>query len=103
MIAPATNAPWNPVTSALACDDPPAIAWLVRDVAIVDSAAIPSAPPICCDVLMRPEARPASAASMPASAAIEIGTKENPRPTATSRKPGSRSPRYDPPTETCVK
>ena len=92
-ITPATNAPWKPLTSADACDEPPAIASLVRDVAIVDSAAIPSAPPICCYVLMRPDAKPASAGWMPASAAIEIGTNEKPRPTAISRNPGNRSPR----------
>ena len=79
------------------------MAFSVRVVAIVDSAAIPSAPPICCDVLIRPEARPASAACTPASAAIEIGTNAKPMPTATSRKPGSRSVTYEPPTETCVK
>src|SRR6266699_1725752 len=83
------------VPSASACE--------VRDVAIVDSTAMPSAPPICCVVLNRPDARPASAWRTPASAAIEIGTKEKPRPTPTSRKPGSRSLRYVPWTETCVK
>jgi hypothetical protein len=40
------------------------------------SAAIPSAPPICCDVLISPDARSASDGCTPASAAIEIGTKE---------------------------
>src|SRR6266508_2204623 len=74
MITPARNAPWKPVTKAAACVDPPATASSVRDVAIVDSAAIPNAPPICCDVLIRPDASPASAGSIPASAAIEIGT-----------------------------
>ena len=60
-IAPARNAPWKPVTSADAFVDPVVSASVVRVVAIVDSAAIPSAPPICCDVLINPEARPASA------------------------------------------
>ena len=64
---------------------------------------MPSAPPICCDVLISPEASPASFAGTPASAAIEMGTNENPMPNAITRKPGSRSPRYEPPTETCVK
>src|SRR6266508_4959696 len=68
----------------------------------VQTCALPISP-ICCDVLIRPEASPASAGTTPASAAIEIGTNEKPRPTAISRKPGSRSPRYDPPTDTCVK
>ena len=75
----------------------------MREVAIVDSAAMPSAPPICCEVLISPDARPASAGCTPARAAIEIGTNEKPIPSPTSRKPGSRSPTYEPPTETCVK
>jgi hypothetical protein len=44
-------------------------------------------------MLISPEASPASAGCTPASAAIEIGTNEKPSPTATSRKPGRRSPR----------
>ena len=72
-------------------------------IAIVESTAMPSAPPICCDVLISPDASPASACLTPASAAIEIGTNENASPTPMSRKPGSRSPRYEPSTETCVK
>ena len=52
---------------------------------------MPSAPPICCDVLISPDASPASAGCTPASAAIEIGTNEKPRPTPISRKPGNRS------------
>ncbi len=91
------------MTSAEPCEAPPANASLVRDVAIVDSAAMPSAPPICCDVLISPDASPASVGCTPASAAIEIGTNENPRPTATNRKPGSRPVTYEPPTDTCVK
>ena len=63
----------------------------VRVVAMVESAAIPSAPPICCDVLMRPDASPASAGSTPARAAIVIGTNEKPIPTPMSRNPGRRS------------
>src|SRR3954454_3824929 len=102
-IAPARNAPWKPVTSADAFVEPVATASVARVVAIVDSAAIPSAPPICCDVLIKPDAKPASAGWMPASAAIEIGTNEKPRPTATSRNPGNRSPRYEPCTDTWVK
>ena len=39
----------------------------------------------------------------PARAAIETGTNEKPIPTPIRMKPGSRSPRYEPPTETCVK
>ena len=58
--APARNAAEKPSTAACACAVPDAIASDVRDVAIVESAAMPSAPPICCDVLIRPDARPAS-------------------------------------------
>ena len=93
----------KPETSAGCSALPAATLSLVRVVAIVDRIAIPSAPPICCDVLIRPEASPASDGWTPASAAIEIGTNEKPIPSATSRKPGSRSPRYVPCTETCVK
>src|SRR5207248_2946691 len=103
MPTPTMNAPVKPWTSADGTTLPEAIASAVRDVAIVDSAAMPSAPPICCDVLNRPDARPASAGPTPASAAIEIGTNEKPSPTPTSRNPGRRSPRYDPCTDTCVK
>ena len=71
MIAPATKAAVNPSTSALGTAVPEASASSVRELAIVDSAAIPSAPPICCDVLIRPDARPASDGATPASAAIE--------------------------------
>ena len=63
---------------------------------------MPTAPPICCDVLISPDARPASACCTPASAAIEIGTKQSAMPNAMIRKPGSRSATYEPPTETCV-
>ena len=51
---------------------------------------MPSAPPICCEVLSSPDASPASAGCTPASAAIEIGTNEKPSPTAISRKPGKQ-------------
>ena len=53
---------------------------------------MPSAPPICCEVLISPDASPASAGCTPASAAIEIGTNEKPMPTPMIRKPGNRSP-----------
>src|SRR5262245_22853128 len=95
--APApTNAAWKPSVSATGKALPEATASEVVDVAIDVSAAIPSAPPICWDVLNRPEASPASDDRTPASAAIEIGTNEKPRPTETSRKPGNRSPTYEP-------
>ena len=52
--APAVNAAWNPSVSAIAFAAPEAILSVVVEVAIADSAAIPSAPPTCCDVLMQP-------------------------------------------------
>ena len=70
---------------------PAAISSVVVEVAIADSAAMPSAPPTCCDVLISPDARPGLEARTPASAAIEIGTNGKPMPTAITRKPGSRS------------
>ena len=51
MMAPATKAAVKPSTSADGVAVPAASASVVRDVAIVESAAIPSAPPICCEVL----------------------------------------------------
>src|SRR4051812_36217591 len=100
---PTVKAEWKPATSASAWSLPLAM-WLpVTDVATADSAAIPSAPPTCCDVLISPDASPASDDRTPASAAIVIGTKEKPMPTAMSRKPGRRSATYEPPTDTCVK
>ena len=86
------NADEKPSTSACGRAVPLRTASSVCEVAIVESAAMPSAPPICCEVLIRPEASPASAGFTPASAAIEIGTNENPMPTPMIRKPGSRSP-----------
>ena len=54
-------------------------------------------------MLIRPDASPASACCTPASAAIEIGTKQSAIPSAMIRKPGSRSDAYEPSTGTCVK
>ena len=50
-----------------------------------DATATPIAPPICCAVLIRPEARPASCACTPASAAIETGMNANGSAKPTSR------------------
>ena len=50
----------KPSVSAFGRAVPEATASLVVVVAIVDRTAIPSAPPICCEVLNSPEARPAS-------------------------------------------
>ena len=53
--------------------------------ATVAATATPRAPPICCEVLMRPDANPASCSSTPASAAIDIGMKANAMPMPMSR------------------
>ena len=63
---------------------------------------MPSAPPTCCDVLMRPEAMPASWGWTPWRAAIETGTNAKPRPMPARTKPGTRSTRYPPCTSICV-
>ena len=52
---------------------------------------MPTAPPICCEVLMSPDASPASCGLVPATAAIVIGTKANGIPSPMMRKPGNRS------------
>jgi hypothetical protein len=59
--APPRNATWNP--SVRACGNDVvwlAKTWFVRVVASVDSTARPSAPPICCEVLISPLASPCS-------------------------------------------
>ena len=51
---------WKPSVRASAGPSRSRPHSLVVEVAIEDSAAMPSAPPICCDVLINPEASPAS-------------------------------------------
>ena len=70
---------------------PSATASSVVATAIVERSAIPTAPPICCEVLIRPDARPASCGFVPASAAIVTGTNANGIATPRIRKPGKRS------------
>jgi hypothetical protein len=53
---------------------PVATASVVVVTAIVERIAMPTAPPICCDVLMSPDARPASCGFVPATDAIVTGT-----------------------------
>ena len=53
--------------------------------ATYDATATPTAPPICSDVLIKPDARPASCDTTPASAAIDIGMNANAMPTPTIR------------------
>ncbi len=83
----------NPLVSACAWLSPCLSRCSVRVVKTVESKATPSAPPICCEVLISPDARPASCGATPASAAIDIGTNEKPRPTPIAKNPGSRSTR----------
>ncbi len=78
------NARWKPSVRATGIGSPPATRSPVRLLAIEARIARPSAPPICCDVLIRPEARPASWFSTPDTAATVIGTNAKPRPTAAS-------------------
>ena len=82
---------------------PVATASFVVVTAIVERIAMPTAPPICCDVLMRPDARPASCGFVPATAAIVTATNANGIPRPMMRKPGKRSVQYEPSTDTCVK
>ncbi len=72
-----------------------------RVLAIVASTASPSAPPICCEVLISPLARPDSCSRTPETAAIVVVTKANPRPAAASSDGPRMSVRKPPPTETC--
>ena len=103
--APPRKAAWKPSVSAAGSADfaPPAaaIASEVREVAIVESSARPSAPPTCWAVLIRPLARPASRSVAPETAAIVTGTKANPSPTAASSEGPRMSVRKPPSTETC--
>ena len=100
-LAESAHATWKPETSASAwsacvgawpSDDSSSV---VRLVANVERSARPSAPPICCDVLKRPDASPASSAGMPLVAISVIGTKTSPMPMDARRIPGSRPVRYE--------
>ena len=73
----------------------------VRELAIVASTARPKAPPICCEVLISPLARPDSCSRTPETAAIVVVTKANPSPKAASSDGPRMSERKLPPTETC--
>src|SRR5207244_4209653 len=83
----ATEALWTPEWRRL---------W-VRLLAIVARIASPSAPPICCEVLIRPEASPASCGLVPVTAAIVTDTNANPNPTAASSDGPSTSAVHEPP------
>src|SRR4051794_3111212 len=96
------NAHCDPAVNAAGNDSPLATRWLKWLIETDDVIATPIAPPICCAVLMSPDARPASCASTPASAAIATGMNENGNANPTSRYPGRRSDQYDPSTGICV-
>jgi len=63
---------------------------------IVDAIAPPIAPPSCCEVLSRPEARPASRSATPARAAIETGMKANAVPSPVTKNGPRRLLQYAP-------
>src|SRR5450755_774023 len=93
---PVSNARWKPDVSAAGNDVWPASRWVVRDVAIAEKIASPSALPICCDELSSAAASPALSADTPALAAVVTPTKTAPRPNDTTSSPGRRSVRYEP-------
>jgi hypothetical protein len=88
---------WNASTRADACcvaegsEPSPETTLVVFSVARVERIARPRAPPICCDVLSSPKARPASPDATPVVAISVTGTKVGPMPTEMSTKPGRRS------------
>ena len=86
MWKPATSA-W-PASVAVGCPPTSASESAVRLVARVERIASPRAPPICCDVLRRPDARPASPASMPLVAISVTGTNVSPIPIEIEHDPG---------------
>src|SRR5215216_1685245 len=99
--APARKAFWKPSVSATSAGLPAATASSVLLLATVARIARPSAPPICWDVLISPEAKPASCGSTPLTAATVIETNARPRPTAASSDGNRMSPTKLPSTRTC--
>jgi len=75
----------EPDVNALGTDTPVFTRWLKWLRETDETTATPIAPPICCAVLISPDARPASSRSTPASAAIETGMKANGIAKPTSR------------------
>ena len=69
----------------------------MRLLAIVARIASPSAPPICWEVLIRPDASPASCGLVPVTAAIVTDTNANPNPRAASSDGPSTSAANEPP------
>jgi hypothetical protein len=66
----------------------PLMKLVVADAAIVDSSAVPSAPPTCWAALTVAEATPESCGSTPRVALFIAVAKMKPRPTAISSSPG---------------
>src|SRR6202790_2677123 len=96
--APTRNARSNPMVSATdALRIPEWKRLWVRLLAIVARIASPSAPPSCCEVLIRPAASPASCGLVPMNAAIVTDTNANPNPTPASSDGPSTSATYEPP------
>src|SRR5262245_40684251 len=87
--AAAPNAQWKPVTSASGSVGPPAAVVLLA--AIVERIASPSAPPICCEVLKSPEARPWSSSFRPVVAINVSGMKTAPIPSEVTISAGRTS------------
>ena len=99
--APPRKAAWKPSVRALRWFEPvgrSVARW--RRSRSSESTARPSAPPICCEVLIRPLARPASFSSTPETAAIVVVTKAKPRPAAANSEGPRMSVVKLPPTET---
>jgi hypothetical protein len=70
----------------------------VRDVAIAERIARPSAAPSCCAVFRSPAASPALSSPTPAFAAVVAPTKTKPTPNAVTSSPGRMFDTYDPST-----
>src|SRR3954447_9149913 len=102
MPASTQNPRAKPLVAACAGECPDVSSVFVCVNATVAAIATPSAPPICCDALISPDASPVSCGSTPATAAIDIGMNENAMPTPTSRYPGSRCVANEPFTGICV-
>ena len=57
--------------------------------------AIPSAPPVCRNVLTTPEATPASCTGSDPIAVVVVGAIASPIPIPQTARPGSRSTKFD--------
>ena len=102
-IAPQTqSAHWKPPVNAAGAAEPAAVSVLKWPAATVDAIATPIAPPICCVVLSRPEARPASCSATPASPAIEIGMNAKAVPAPATKNGPARLLQKWPSTGTAV-